>query len=65
MRDRKPHRGANPHPAVLSERALTAAEIADTLSVARSNVSTRLKELQGWGLVKVTHVMGDRRDRTD
>jgi DNA-binding transcriptional regulator GbsR (MarR family) len=33
--------------------------------VARSNVSTSLKELQGWGLVKVTHVMGDRRDRTD
>jgi DNA-binding transcriptional regulator GbsR (MarR family) len=32
--------------------------------VARSNVSTSLKELQGWGLVKVTHVMGDRRDRT-
>jgi DNA-binding transcriptional regulator GbsR (MarR family) len=38
---------------------------ADTLSVARSNVGTSLKELQGWGLVKVTHVMGDRRDRTD
>ena len=46
----------------LSERALHAEEIADTLSVARSNVSTSLKELQGWGLVKVTHVMGDRRD---
>ena len=46
----------------LSERALNAEEIADTLSVARSNVSTSLKELQGWGLLKVTHVMGDRRD---
>ena len=45
----------------LSERALHAEEIADTLSVARSNVSTSLKELQGWGLVKVVHVMGDRR----
>jgi DNA-binding transcriptional regulator GbsR (MarR family) len=33
--------------------------------VARSNVSTGLKELQGWGLVKVAHVMADRRDRTD
>ena len=46
----------------LSERALNAEEIVDTLSVARSNVSTGLKELQGWGLVKVIHVMGDRRD---
>ena len=46
----------------LSERALHAEEIAETLSVARSNVSTSLKELQGWGLVKMVHVMGDRRD---
>jgi DNA-binding transcriptional regulator GbsR (MarR family) len=30
--------------------------------VARSNVSTSLKELQNWGLVQVTHQMGDRRD---
>jgi DNA-binding transcriptional regulator GbsR (MarR family) len=41
---------------------LTAEEIAETLSVARSNVSTSIKELQSWGLVRVTHVMGDRRD---
>ena len=46
----------------LSERALNAEEISETLSVARSNVSTSLKELQGWGLVKIMHVMGDRRD---
>jgi DNA-binding transcriptional regulator GbsR (MarR family) len=46
----------------LSERPLHAEEIADTLSVARSNVSTSLKELQAWGLIKVTHVLGDRRD---
>ena len=39
-----------------------AADIAETLSVARSNVSTSLRELQGWGLVKIVHVMGDRRD---
>ena len=39
-----------------------AEEIAETLGVARSNVSTSLKELQGWGIVKVVHVMGDRRD---
>ena len=30
--------------------------------MARSNVSTSLKELQNWGLVRVTHVLGDRRD---
>jgi DNA-binding transcriptional regulator GbsR (MarR family) len=46
----------------LSPRPLHAEEIADTLSVARSNVSTSLKELQSWGLVRVAHVLGDRRD---
>ena len=43
-------------------RPLNAEELAETLSVARSNVSTSLKELQGWGIVKLVHVMGDRRD---
>src|ERR1700757_965308 len=47
----------------LSPEPLAAEEIAETLSVARSNVSTSLRELQGWGIVKVTHVLGDRRDR--
>ncbi len=46
----------------LSNRPLTAEDIADTLTVARSNVSNSLKELQSWGLARVTHVMGDRRD---
>jgi DNA-binding transcriptional regulator GbsR (MarR family) len=46
----------------LSERPLPADEIADSLGVARSNVSTSLKELQSWGLIRVVHVMGDRRD---
>jgi DNA-binding transcriptional regulator GbsR (MarR family) len=46
----------------LSPQPLTAEEIADTLALARSNVSTSLRELQGWGLVTLTHVMGDRRD---
>src|SRR5216110_3206093 len=46
----------------LSPRPLTAEEIADTLSVARSNVSTSLRELQAWGLVRVVHILGDRRD---
>ena len=46
----------------ISPRPLDAEEIAATLSVARSNVSTSLKELQGWGIIKVVHQMGDRRD---
>jgi DNA-binding transcriptional regulator GbsR (MarR family) len=46
----------------LAGRPLPAEEIAETLGVARSNVSTSLRELQNWGLVKVVHVMGDRRD---
>ena len=46
----------------LSPRPLPADEIAETLSVARSNVSTSLRELQGWGLVQVSHELGDRRD---
>src|SRR5437868_3937291 len=46
----------------IAPRSLTAEEIAETLSVARSNVSTSLRELQGWGIVRVAHVLGDRRD---
>jgi DNA-binding transcriptional regulator GbsR (MarR family) len=30
--------------------------------VARSNVSTSLRELQSWGIVKIVHILGDRRD---
>lgn len=39
-----------------------AEEIADSLMVARSNVSTSLRELQSWKLVRVVHKVGDRRD---
>ncbi len=46
----------------ISPKPLNAEEISDTLSVARSNVSTSLRELQGWGIVRIVHVMGDRRD---
>ena len=46
----------------ISPGPLTAEEIAQTLSVARSNVSTSLRELDRWGIVKVSHVLGDRRD---
>ncbi len=46
----------------LSPKPLNAEEIAGTLSIARSSVSTSLRELQSWGLIKVVHVLGDRRD---
>jgi DNA-binding transcriptional regulator GbsR (MarR family) len=40
----------------------TADEIVEALSVARSHVSNSLKELQTWGVVKGTYVLGDRRE---
>jgi len=46
----------------VSREPLHAEAIAETLSVARSNVSTSLRELQAWGIVRVVHVLGDRRD---
>src|SRR5436309_15295875 len=46
----------------LSPRPLAAEEIAATLGIARSNVSNSLHELQNWGIVRVVHVLGDRRD---
>jgi DNA-binding transcriptional regulator GbsR (MarR family) len=46
----------------LAPAPMPAEEIAETLAVARSNVSTSLKELQAWELVTVAHVLGDRRD---
>lgn len=46
----------------LSPAPLTADDIAETLNVARSNVSVSIKELQSWDLVSVTHMLGDRRD---
>lgn len=46
----------------ISPKPLHAEEITQVLQVARSNVSTSLKELQGWGIVKRVHVLGDSRD---
>lgn len=46
----------------LAGKPLPADEIADTLNVARSNVSNSIRELQAWNLAKLVHVMGDRRD---
>ena len=46
----------------ISPKPLNAEEIAETLAVARSNVSTSLWELQSWGIVKTVPVLGERRD---
>lgn len=46
----------------ISETSLNAEEICERLGVARSNVSNSLKELQNWGIAKVVHLPGDRRD---
>lgn len=46
----------------LSPTPLTAEEISDTLGIARSTVSTGLRELLGWGVIRMVHQLGDRRD---
>src|SRR5215471_8741161 len=46
----------------LSERPLTAEEIAETLGLARSNVSNSIKELLSWNLIRRVPVRGDRRE---
>src|SRR3954454_22599989 len=46
----------------LSERPLTAEDIAETLGMARSNVSNSLKELAGWKLIRRVPLFGERRD---
>ena len=46
----------------IADRPLPADEIAETLQVARSNVSSSLKELDSWGILERSPVLGDRRD---
>jgi DNA-binding transcriptional regulator GbsR (MarR family) len=46
----------------LAERPLTAEEIAETLGLARSNVSNSIRELMAWDLIRRVPVKGDRRD---
>jgi DNA-binding transcriptional regulator GbsR (MarR family) len=46
----------------ISPQPLNAEQIVQALGVARSNVSTSLKELLGWGVIRVIHILGDRRD---
>jgi DNA-binding transcriptional regulator GbsR (MarR family) len=46
----------------LAERPLTAEDVAERLAMARSNVSTSLRELLAWNLVHRVPQLGDRRD---
>jgi DNA-binding transcriptional regulator GbsR (MarR family) len=46
----------------ISERPLTAEEIADRLGLARSNVSNSIKELLTWDLIRRVPIKGDRRE---
>lgn len=47
----------------IAPTALDAEEISTLLDVSRSNVSTSLRELITWGVVRRVHIIGDRRDR--
>src|SRR6267142_877030 len=46
----------------ISPKPLNADDFISLLKVARSNVSSSLRELQNWRIVKVVHILGDRRD---
>ena len=46
----------------LADKPIAADEMAETLSLARSNVSNSLKELQAWRLVRAVHMIGERRE---
>jgi len=47
----------------LSQEALDVQTICGTLKIARSNASSALRELEGWGIVRSVHLLGDRRER--
>jgi DNA-binding transcriptional regulator GbsR (MarR family) len=47
----------------VAPESLDAGEISELLGVSRSNVSTSIRELITWGVVRRVHIIGDRRDR--
>jgi DNA-binding transcriptional regulator GbsR (MarR family) len=47
----------------IAAQPIDAEEIAQTLSIARSNVSMGVRELRNWGLIRVVRGLGDRRER--
>jgi DNA-binding transcriptional regulator GbsR (MarR family) len=46
----------------LSPKPLNAEEISETLSLARSTVSVGLRDLEGWGIIRIVHILGERTD---
>lgn len=46
----------------VTEQQLHADDIGEKLGISRSNVSIGLKELQAWGLVRLSRIPGDRRE---
>lgn len=46
---------------VIEGQTLSAEDIADTLGIARSNVSNSLRELQIWNIIRSVPILGDRR----
>jgi DNA-binding transcriptional regulator GbsR (MarR family) len=46
----------------VTESQLNADDIGEKLGISRSNVSIGLKELQSWGLIRLSKVPGDRRE---
>ena len=47
---------------IASDRAWCLDEISQQLSISKSNVSTSLKELRSWGVIRKTFQQGDRRE---
>ena len=47
---------------VITDKPITANELASALSISRGNVSMGIKELQSWKLVQVSHIPGDRKE---
>lgn len=46
----------------VTEQQLNADDIGEKLGISRSNVSIGLKELQSWGLIRLSKLPGDRRE---
>jgi DNA-binding transcriptional regulator GbsR (MarR family) len=47
---------------MISQEALSATQISETLNISRGNVSMGIKELQSWRLVQVKHKPKDRKE---
>ena len=47
---------------MIADKPMSTDDVMDYLNISRGNAHSNLKELQAWGLVKVAHVPGDRKD---